>query len=266
METLLFEVRPTDPATLLSVAATITFVAAVACLVPALRATRVNPRVVMRAVLIYETPSSGSWWWSVTLRSNAGAQHLLLVPPGQQIPELVADLVGKAIRGDLPTIVCSGCKRVRLKDGRWHVRTLPKNSHVTHGFAPSACAACILHCRAVPVSRVSVVGSDCTAVLGGRIMSMIRALTRRGCSGIRTPVADPPDPPRRSSKKDTRRWCRARLAGNTFGAGRSSPASSPTTSRRAPSATANSAIASARCSAEAVSAARARRRAASRRR
>jgi hypothetical protein len=93
-------------------------------------------RVVIRTALIYETTSSGSWWWSVALRSNAGAQHLLLVPPGQQMPELVADLVGKAIRGDLPTIVCSGCKRVGLKDGRWHVRTRPKNSHVTHGVCP----------------------------------------------------------------------------------------------------------------------------------
>ena len=48
METLLFEVRPTDPATLLSVAAMITFVAAVACLVPALRATRVDPMAALR--------------------------------------------------------------------------------------------------------------------------------------------------------------------------------------------------------------------------
>ena len=48
METLLFEVRPTDPATLVSVAAMITFVAAVACLVPALRATRVDPMAALR--------------------------------------------------------------------------------------------------------------------------------------------------------------------------------------------------------------------------
>ncbi len=43
METLLFEVRPTDPATLVSVAAVITVVAIIACLVPAHRATRVDP-------------------------------------------------------------------------------------------------------------------------------------------------------------------------------------------------------------------------------
>ena len=48
METLLFEVRPTDPATLASVAAVITFVAIIACLVPALRATRVDPIAALR--------------------------------------------------------------------------------------------------------------------------------------------------------------------------------------------------------------------------
>ena len=48
METLLFEVRPTDPATLVSVAAVITVVAIVACLVPALRATRFDPIAALR--------------------------------------------------------------------------------------------------------------------------------------------------------------------------------------------------------------------------
>jgi ABC-type lipoprotein release transport system permease subunit len=45
---LLFEVRPTDPATLVSVAAVITFVAIIACLVPALRATRFDPIAALR--------------------------------------------------------------------------------------------------------------------------------------------------------------------------------------------------------------------------
>ncbi|RPI23627.1 MAG: ABC transporter permease, partial [Acidobacteria bacterium] len=48
METLLFEVRPTDPATLVSVAAVITFVVIIACLVPAHRATRVDPMTALR--------------------------------------------------------------------------------------------------------------------------------------------------------------------------------------------------------------------------
>ncbi len=48
METLLFEVRPTDPATLVSVAAVITFVAIIACLVPAHRATRFDPIAALR--------------------------------------------------------------------------------------------------------------------------------------------------------------------------------------------------------------------------
>jgi putative ABC transport system permease protein len=48
METLLFEVRPTDPATLVSVAAVITFVGIIACLVPAHRATRLDPIAALR--------------------------------------------------------------------------------------------------------------------------------------------------------------------------------------------------------------------------
>ena len=48
METLLFEVRPNDPATLAGVAAIITAVAAAASLVPAFRATRVDPLVALK--------------------------------------------------------------------------------------------------------------------------------------------------------------------------------------------------------------------------
>jgi predicted permease len=48
LETLLFEVRPNDPATLAEVAALITAVAAAASLVPALRATRVDPIVALK--------------------------------------------------------------------------------------------------------------------------------------------------------------------------------------------------------------------------
>jgi putative ABC transport system permease protein len=48
MQTLLFEVRPNDPATLAGVAVLITAVAAAASLVPALRATRVDPIVALR--------------------------------------------------------------------------------------------------------------------------------------------------------------------------------------------------------------------------
>jgi ABC-type antimicrobial peptide transport system permease subunit len=45
---LLFGVRPTDPATLVAVVATITSVAAVACWFPAWRASRLDPNVVLR--------------------------------------------------------------------------------------------------------------------------------------------------------------------------------------------------------------------------
>ena len=48
METLLFDVRPNDPATLAAVAALITAVAAAASLVPAFRATRVDPIVALK--------------------------------------------------------------------------------------------------------------------------------------------------------------------------------------------------------------------------
>jgi ABC-type antimicrobial peptide transport system permease subunit len=48
MSTLLFEVRPTDPVTLAGVTAAITAVALLACLVPALRATRVDPMTALR--------------------------------------------------------------------------------------------------------------------------------------------------------------------------------------------------------------------------
>jgi putative ABC transport system permease protein len=48
METLLFAVRPTDPATLAGVAALIAAVAAAASLIPALRATHVDPLVALK--------------------------------------------------------------------------------------------------------------------------------------------------------------------------------------------------------------------------
>ena len=45
---LLFGVQPTDPTTMVAVVATITLVAAVACWLPAWRASRVDPNVVLR--------------------------------------------------------------------------------------------------------------------------------------------------------------------------------------------------------------------------
>jgi len=48
LRTMLFNVTPTDPLTLIAVAGLIVVVAVIACLVPALRATRVDPLVVMR--------------------------------------------------------------------------------------------------------------------------------------------------------------------------------------------------------------------------
>ena len=45
---LLFGVQPADPITMVGVVATITLVAAVACWVPAWRASRVDPNVVLR--------------------------------------------------------------------------------------------------------------------------------------------------------------------------------------------------------------------------
>jgi putative ABC transport system permease protein len=48
VSTLLFNVEPTDPATFIGVAIVITLVAAGACIIPARRATRVDPMVVLR--------------------------------------------------------------------------------------------------------------------------------------------------------------------------------------------------------------------------
>ena len=49
LSTLLFEVSPTDPATFVAVGGVIAVVALLACLLPALRATRVDPLVALRA-------------------------------------------------------------------------------------------------------------------------------------------------------------------------------------------------------------------------
>jgi putative ABC transport system permease protein len=45
---MLFGVQPTDPTTIVAVVATITLVAAAACWLPAWRAARVDPNVVLR--------------------------------------------------------------------------------------------------------------------------------------------------------------------------------------------------------------------------
>lgn len=49
MTTLLFDIRPTDPATFALVAATLTLAALAAAVIPAWRATRVSPTGVLRA-------------------------------------------------------------------------------------------------------------------------------------------------------------------------------------------------------------------------
>jgi ABC-type antimicrobial peptide transport system permease subunit len=46
---LLFGVQPTDPVTMVAVVATITLVAAIACWLPAWRASRLDPNVVLRS-------------------------------------------------------------------------------------------------------------------------------------------------------------------------------------------------------------------------
>ena len=48
LQTQLFNVKPTDPLTMAAVAGFITLVAFIACYIPASRATRVDPMVVLR--------------------------------------------------------------------------------------------------------------------------------------------------------------------------------------------------------------------------
>jgi ABC-type antimicrobial peptide transport system permease subunit len=48
ISSLLFGVQPTDPTTMIAVVGTITLVAAAACWLPAWRASRVDPNVVLR--------------------------------------------------------------------------------------------------------------------------------------------------------------------------------------------------------------------------
>jgi putative ABC transport system permease protein len=49
MQTLLFNVKPYDPATFTAVAVLLALVAAVAAMVPGLRATRVDPAIALRS-------------------------------------------------------------------------------------------------------------------------------------------------------------------------------------------------------------------------
>jgi putative ABC transport system permease protein len=48
MQALLFEVSPNDPLILAAVSSLLAFVAVIACLVPAHRATRINPLLALR--------------------------------------------------------------------------------------------------------------------------------------------------------------------------------------------------------------------------
>jgi len=50
IQTLLFDVRPLEPAIYASVAAVFAMVAALACLLPSLRASRIDPLIALRAV------------------------------------------------------------------------------------------------------------------------------------------------------------------------------------------------------------------------
>jgi ABC-type lipoprotein release transport system permease subunit len=49
IQTLLYDVRPLDPAIYAGVAALFTTVAALACLLPSLRASRIDPLLALRA-------------------------------------------------------------------------------------------------------------------------------------------------------------------------------------------------------------------------
>jgi hypothetical protein len=94
--------------------------------------------LVVRSALVYETKARGSWWWCFALTDAGGAKRVLLLPTNEQHAAAAAELVRKAIRGELETLICARCGK-RAASEAWSEQGA---TGLPASFAYSLCAGC----------------------------------------------------------------------------------------------------------------------------